>query len=89
MIYFWFSLIFLIIRTFIVSLSAARVNDESREPIWILRAISSDSWETESKRLYNEIINNFIALSGMQFFFLTRKLILTMAGTIVMHNIIQ
>lgn len=81
-------MIFLIIRLFIVALCAARINDESTKPIWILRSISGDSWKSESKRLLNEIIYNCVALSGLQFFFLTRKFILNMAGTIVTYELV-
>lgn len=73
-------------RTLGVSLLAARVNDESKEPIWILRSLSATSWKTESKRLYNEVINNNVALSGKEFFYVTRRLILSMIGTIVEYN---
>lgn len=75
-------------RTFAVSLFAARVNDESMKPTWILHSISADSWETESKRLFNEVLNDSLALSGLRFFFLTRKLILCMAGTIVTYELV-
>lgn len=75
-------------RTFVVSLFAARVNDESMKPIWILRSISTDSWETELKRLFNGVVDNSVALSGLQFFFLTRKLILGMAGIIVTYELV-
>lgn len=86
--YFWYTLVFSVVRTLVVSLFAARVNDESIKPIWILRSISADSWKTESKRLFNEVVNNSIALSGLQFFFLTRKLILSMAGTIITYELV-
>lgn len=86
MIYFWFSLIFLIGRTILLSLLAAAINDESKGPIWSLRSVSAASWRTESKRLYNAIVNTNVALSGMEFFYITRRLILAMTGTIVEHT---
>lgn len=88
MIYFWFSLFFLILRTFAVSLFAARIHDESRKPIKILRAIPSSSWNNEAKRLFDDVLFNTVALSGDKFFFLTRKLILRMAGTIVTYELV-
>lgn len=75
-------------RTFVVTLFAARINDESKKPIWILRSISGHSWRAESQRLFSEIVNNCVALSGLQFFFVTRDLILGMAGTIVMYELV-
>lgn len=88
MVYFWFSLIFLIIRTFAVSLFAARLNDESKKPIKILPSIPSSSWNTDAKRLFDDVIFNTVALSGLEFFFLTRSLILRMAGTIVTYELV-
>lgn len=88
MVYFWYSLIFLILRTFAVSLFAARIHDESKKPIKILRAIPSSSWNTEAKRLFDDVLFNTVTLSGMEFFFLTRKLILRMAGTIVTYELV-
>lgn len=42
--YFWFSLIFLIVRTLAVSLYAAEINDESKKSIVIFRAVPRESW---------------------------------------------
>lgn len=83
MIYFWYSLSFLIMRAFGVSILAAYIHDESREPINILRSVPSNSWNKETERFFGEVTCRTVALSGMEFFFLTRKLILSVAGTIV------
>lgn len=76
-VYFWISLLFLILRTLTVSLYSAGVHDESKKPIDAIRAVPRDSWCVETKRLSEEITNATIAFSGMRFFFLTRKLILS------------
>ncbi|XP_055326860.1 gustatory receptor for sugar taste 64f-like [Sitodiplosis mosellana] len=89
LIYFWYSFIFLVIRAFFVSFTAAGINDESTKPIEILRSVSSSSWNTETKRFFDEVTNETIALSGMRFFFITRKMILSLAGTIVTYEIIM
>lgn len=88
MVYFWFSLFFLILRTFAVSLFAARIHDESKKPIKILRAIPSSSWNNEAMRLSDDVLFNTVTLSGDKFFFLTRKLILRMAGTILTYELV-
>lgn len=46
-VYFWFSLLFLMSRAMLVSLSAARINDESKYPASILRAIPSEGYDAE------------------------------------------
>lgn len=79
MVYFWYSLIFLLMRTLAVSFFAARINDESKKSIKILRDLNTHSWNNETNRFFNEVIYDTVALSGMRFFFLTRKLILTVS----------
>lgn len=42
--YFWFSLLFLLLRTLAVSLFSAEINDNSKRPVEVLRAIPRESW---------------------------------------------
>lgn len=76
-VYFWFSLTFLITRTVAVSLFASYIHDESKKSIYVLRAIPRYSWCKEAFRFSEEVVNETVALSGLKFFFLTRRLILT------------
>lgn len=78
-VYFWYSLALVISRTIAVSLSLASINDESKKSINILRAVPSQSWNIETERFLNDVNNDDIALSGMKFFFITRKLLLTVS----------
>lgn len=78
-IYFWFSLIFLLLRTLAFLLFAAVIHDESKKPIDILRAAPRHDWHTEVERFIEEVVHGTVALSGMRFFFLTRKLILSVS----------
>lgn len=75
-------------RTFAVSLLAAAVHDESQNPIKVLRKVPSHLWNVETKRFFGDILSKRVALSGMQFFFLTRKLILSVAGTIITYELV-
>lgn len=86
--YFWFSLIYLIGRTLALSLYAASINDESKVPLEVFRTVSRDDWCLEVKRFNEEVSNDTIALSGLRFFNLTRKLILSVAGTIVTYELV-
>lgn len=76
-VYFWFSLFFLILRALAVSLYAAEIYDESKKPIDVLRSVPHDSWCVEVQRFSEEVVNGKVALSGRQFFFITRQLILS------------
>ncbi|XP_055326856.1 gustatory receptor for sugar taste 64f-like [Sitodiplosis mosellana] len=89
LIYFWYSLLFLLMRAFLVSFTAAGINDESTKPIRILRSVSSYSWNTETKRFLDEVKCGTVALSGMKFFYLTRKMILSVASTIVTYELVM
>lgn len=64
-------------RTLAVTLHASSIHDESKKPIEVLRTVPSSSWSLEVGRFLEEVVNDTIALSGMKFFFLTRKLILS------------
>lgn len=79
-VYFWCSLGFVILRTCAVLFSLASVNDESKKPIEILRAVPSYQWNSELERFLNDVISDDIALSGMRFFFITRKLVLSVSN---------
>ncbi|KAH8305104.1 hypothetical protein KR059_008940 [Drosophila kikkawai] len=87
-VYFYFSLIFLIGRTLAVSLYSANVHDESRLTLRYLRCVPKESWCPEVKRFTEEVISDEVALTGMKFFHLTRKLVLSVAGTIVTYELV-
>ncbi|XP_030373432.1 gustatory receptor for sugar taste 64f [Scaptodrosophila lebanonensis] len=87
-VYFYFSLMFLIGRTLAVSLYSASVNDESRRTLRYLRCVPKESWCPEVKRFTEEVNSDFVALTGMKFFNLTRKLVLSVAGTIVTYELV-
>lgn len=79
-VYFWFSLIFLISRTLALSLYSSKVYDESQKSLNVLRAVPN--WCIEVRRFVEQVVNDTIALTGMRFFYLTRKLILSVAGVL-------
>lgn len=87
--YFWVSLLYLIGRTISVSLYSACINDESKRPLEVFRTVARSDWCTEVKRFNEEVANDVIALSGMKFFYLTRKLVLSVAGTIVTYEVVK
>lgn len=77
--YFWWSLLFLIGRTVAVSLYAAQIHEESKKPIKMLRALPRSVWCSEAHRFADEVVNDTVALSGMRFFFITRKMLLAVS----------
>ncbi|XP_055317723.1 gustatory receptor for sugar taste 64f-like [Sitodiplosis mosellana] len=88
MVYFWFTLLFMISRTLLVSLTAARINDESRKPARIIRAIPNDAYDSEANRFLEQVVNTKVGLTGMRFFYFTRPLILSVVGTIITYELV-
>ncbi|XP_037906237.1 gustatory receptor for sugar taste 64c-like [Hermetia illucens] len=86
--YFWYSLCFLIGRTVAVSFFASRIHDESKKPIEEMRLIPTAAFTKETKRLLEQVTNSTIALSGFNFFYVTRQFILNVAGTIVTYELV-
>lgn len=64
-------------------LITASINDESVKPLAIFRTIPKYGWLPQVERLCSQVQQNRTALSGRNFFFLTRGMIMTIAGTIV------
>ncbi|KAH8378847.1 hypothetical protein KR009_001741 [Drosophila setifemur] len=87
-VYFWYSLLYLIGRTAFVFLTAADINEESKRGLGVLRRVSSRSWCIEVERLIFQMTTQTVALSGKKFYFLTRRLLFGMAGTIVTYELV-
>ncbi|EDW73451.1 uncharacterized protein Dwil_GK17552 [Drosophila willistoni] len=87
-VYFWYSLLYLIGRCAFVFLTAAAINDESKSALGILRRVSTRSWCVEVERLIFQMTTQTVALSGKKFYFLTRRLLFGMAGTIVTYELV-
>lgn len=77
--YSWFSLLLLIGRTLAVCWYASKINDEARKPLTVLRSIHSDHFDTTMRRFCEQLRTEKVALTGMNFFYLTRKLILSVS----------
>lgn len=86
--YFWYSLIFLIARTSTLFFIASSIHDESKLPLKVLRTIPNEGWFNETQRFSQQVQNDCVALSGKKFFFITRGIIITIAGTIVTYELV-
>ncbi|XP_049532443.1 gustatory receptor for sugar taste 64f-like [Anopheles darlingi] len=87
-VYFWFNLIILIGRTLATAMFAAEVNDESKRPIEVLRSIPREGWCLEAKRFAEEVTTDVVALTGLKFFSMTRKLVLNVTGAIITYELV-
>lgn len=83
--YLWFSLTFLICRTLTLCLYASKINDESMKPLHTLRSIHSDYFDVTMHRFNEQLMGGKVALTGLNFFYLTRKLILSVSLQFQFH----
>ncbi|XP_061382669.1 gustatory receptor for sugar taste 64f-like isoform X2 [Danaus plexippus] len=86
--YFLYSLIFLIVRSLALSLIAARVHTVSRQPVYTLYELPSADYGMEVQRFIDQIHGDTVALTGLQFFKVTRGIALAIAGTIVTYELV-
>ncbi|XP_048006563.1 gustatory receptor for sugar taste 64f-like [Leguminivora glycinivorella] len=87
--YFIFSLVYLISRSVAVSLIASQVNSASLLPAPVLYDVPSPVYCIEVQRFIDQVHGDNVALSGLQFFSVTRELLLTVAGTIVTYELVM
>uniref|UniRef100_A0A3F2YU21 Gustatory receptor n=1 Tax=Anopheles christyi TaxID=43041 RepID=A0A3F2YU21_9DIPT len=87
-IYFWYSLLLLMFRTIVMIYVGSGVYVASTSPLQLLRNVPSNNWGIDLQRLTDEVASGDNVLSGKQFFFLKRQLILAMAGTLVTYELV-
>lgn len=54
----------------------------------VFRSVPRSAWCSEVARFNEEVGNDTIALTGMNFFNLTRQLVLSVTGTIVTYELV-
>ncbi|XP_028178845.1 gustatory receptor for sugar taste 64f-like [Ostrinia furnacalis] len=86
--YFLFSLTFVLGRFLAVSMVAASVNTASKAPGPILYGVPAHAYCNEVQRFIEQVHGGNVALSGLQFFYVTKGLVLTVAGTIVTYELV-
>lgn len=79
-VYFFVSFGFMILRTILVSLYGAWINDESKRPISVLNSVPTSVYNVEIRRFVQQISFDTVALTGKNFFSVTRGLILSVSN---------
>ncbi|XP_068086409.1 uncharacterized protein [Anabrus simplex] len=87
-VYFYWSFGYLLLKTCAVSLLAADIFDRSKEPKTLLYSVPPESYCEEVERFLAQVVSDDVALTGLNFFSVTRTLLLTVAGTIVTYEIV-
>ncbi|KAG5679796.1 hypothetical protein PVAND_009334 [Polypedilum vanderplanki] len=87
--YSFYSAVFLICRTMWMLFFGAGVNEESREVLKILREVPSETFDgINYHRLLDVVHSNSVAISGYRFFYVTKSMILALAGTILTYELV-
>ncbi|XP_041973952.1 uncharacterized protein LOC121729495 [Aricia agestis] len=87
--YFGFSLVYLMARAVSMSLILSQVNKASTVPAAVLYDVPSPVYCIEVQRFLDQVNGMKVALTGLQFFSVTRGLLLTVAGTIVTYELVM
>ncbi|XP_030372203.1 uncharacterized protein LOC115622410 [Scaptodrosophila lebanonensis] len=86
--YFWFSLFHVVGRLLSMMVAASSIPLTVSQISYTLYEIPTDFWCLELKRLNEIICTDNFALSGKGFFFLTRRRIFGMAGTLMIYELV-
>ena len=89
-VYYWYSILFLVFRLSCLILFASNVYENSQKPLRTLRSIPSKGWFQEAERFNQQLTNvkETTALSGKNFYYLTRRLMFGMAGTMFTYELV-
>ncbi|XP_026726620.1 uncharacterized protein LOC113493038 [Trichoplusia ni] len=87
-IYLTYSLVFLCGRFVVLSLATSEVNTASLEPSTVLYGIPSSAYSKEVERFLHQVNGDFVGLTGLRFFNITREVILSVASTIVTYELV-
>ncbi|KAF7995274.1 hypothetical protein HCN44_004746 [Aphidius gifuensis] len=85
-VYYFMSFILVVGRTLAVTLSAARIHNQSTIILPKIYCCLSRTLETD--RLHFQLTTDEVTLTGMKFFSITRKFMLALVGTIVTYEVI-
>ncbi|KAJ8735034.1 hypothetical protein PYW08_014284 [Mythimna loreyi] len=86
--YVTYSTIYLVARFLTLALVASGVHSSSLVSLPVLYAVPTTSYCKEVERFQSQVYNDTVALSGLHFFYITRDLVLTVAGTIVTYELV-
>ncbi|CAG4921026.1 unnamed protein product [Colias eurytheme] len=88
-VYFTFSLTFVLARSLAVSLIASKVHAASLVVAPTLYSVPSPVYCIEVQRFIEQVHGDTVALTGMNFFYVTRQLVLSVAGTIITYELVM
>ncbi|XP_046684093.1 gustatory receptor for sugar taste 64f-like [Homalodisca vitripennis] len=88
-IYFALSFGFLIMRTAGVCISAANIHDEAAACKYALFAVPPQEYCDDVERFIFQVCNDHVAISGFNFFIITRRTLLTIIGLAITYEVVM
>uniref|UniRef100_A0A182WZ01 Gustatory receptor n=1 Tax=Anopheles quadriannulatus TaxID=34691 RepID=A0A182WZ01_ANOQN len=85
----YFSLFFIILRTFLTMHYCSAVHEVARKPLKLFRRVPTSNWCSELERFYSFIRKSSIAINAMGLFRLTKKTMLTMLGAVITYELVM
>ncbi|XP_035779919.1 gustatory receptor for sugar taste 64a-like [Anopheles albimanus] len=85
----YFSLFFVILRTFLTMYYCSHVQEVAREPLKLCFRIPTSHWCDELERFHHFIRNSSIVVSAMGLFKLTKRTMLTMLGAVITYELVM
>ncbi|XP_045524618.1 gustatory receptor for sugar taste 64f-like [Pieris brassicae] len=82
------SIMFIMGRSLVVALIASKVHSATQVAAPVLYAVPSPVYCSEVQRFIEQVHGESVALTGMDFFRVTRELVLSVAGTIVTYELV-
>ncbi|XP_069354528.1 gustatory receptor for sugar taste 64f-like [Maniola hyperantus] len=82
------SLVIVLLRFLTAALIAAKVHSASLVVAPVLYSVPSPTFCTEIQRFIEQIHGNTVALTGLNFFYVNKELILTIVATIVTYELV-
>lgn len=76
-VYFWYALLFLIMRLVFVCFFASNLHLEAKRPLTMLCKVPASCWSLEAQRFQDLVTHNDVCLTGLGYFKLRRTLLLS------------
>ncbi|XP_050526318.1 gustatory receptor for sugar taste 64f-like isoform X2 [Daktulosphaira vitifoliae] len=86
--FYMYSFSFLVFRTTVVVMQASAINDESKKIIPEIFLCPTYSYSIETQRFLQEVTSDYVALTGLKMFSITRNLLLGVIGAILTYEIV-
>ncbi|XP_028037656.1 gustatory receptor for sugar taste 64e-like [Bombyx mandarina] len=88
LLYISLSFALVVLKVLLVSIIAAEVHTTSREPLRLLYTLPTTEYTIETQRLMTQVYYSNLSLSGLNFFHITRGMLLGMVATLLTYEIV-